>query len=215
MGDNSSLKINGINLDTLVVSFAGHDLIFGHMPRFEFVNFFHNHLNHVSRHFYVDNNKTSYHKGITGISNSIEETVEYLRNEIKPYKNVIFLGASSGGYAAILFGSLLEINSVVAFIPQTVRRDKVIDEKYRDISTFINKTTNYFLHSDTSVSNSLDPHHVSHCDRISQHPNVFITKQNPFNLKKMRDNGELYTLLNRLIMLETKNKHTFKLNFNS
>jgi radical SAM superfamily enzyme YgiQ (UPF0313 family) len=83
---------------------------------------------------------------IVGISKNIDETIQYLQEQIASYSNVIFLGVSSGGYAAILFGSLLKVNSVLAFIPQTIRRNQNIDEKYRDISIYINNTTNYFEH---------------------------------------------------------------------
>ena len=67
----------------------------------------------------MDKNRNSYHNGIVGISNNIDETLPHLQAQIAPYSNVIFLGVSSGGYAAILFGSLLNVKSVLAFIPQT------------------------------------------------------------------------------------------------
>jgi hypothetical protein len=97
-----------------------------------------------------------------------------------------------------LFGSLLNVKSVVAFIPPTIRHDENIDEKYRDISKYINTTTNYYLYGDLSVSNKTDPHHISQCERISHHPNVFIIKKYQINLKKMRDSGELYQILHTL-----------------
>jgi hypothetical protein len=112
---------------------------------------------------------------------------------------VICLGVSSGGYAAILFGSLLNINHVIAFIPQTLRRNKNIDEKYRDISKFINETTKYYLYGDLSVSDVMDCHHISQCERISHHSNVFLIKKKYIKLKEMRDNGELYAILNSLV----------------
>jgi esterase/lipase len=122
-----------------------------------------------------------------------------VKKEISGYKNVIFLGTSSGGYAAILFGSLLNVNSVVAFTPQTVRLDKNIDEKYRDISQYINDSTNYYLYGDLNVKNEKDTHHISHCDRISHHPNVYIKRVAQFNLKTMRDNSELYGIFINLV----------------
>ena len=180
---------------TLFVSFAGHDKMFGQIQRFEFVNFFNKFFNNIDRHFYIDVHTNSYHSGIEGISRNIDETLEYLRKEIKDYKKVVFLGVSSGGYAAILFGSLLNIQSVVAFIPQTVRRNKIVDEKYRDISLYINNTTRYFLYGDTSINDPEHAHHISHCERIADHSNVHLTKKRNFNLKDMRDNGELYRII--------------------
>jgi hypothetical protein len=196
---NSVLQIDTGNSDTLIISFAGHDRMFGGIQRFEFVNFLEAKFNTISRYFYTDNHLNSYHQGIKNITNNIDETVDYLKGEIQKYKNVIFLGVSSGGYAAILFGSLLNINYVLAFIPQTIRRNKNIDEKYRDISQFINGNTKYYLYGDLSVGDKNDCHHISHCERISHHPNVFLIKKNKINLKKLRDNGELEFILNKLV----------------
>ena len=195
----SSYKVNVVNSDTLVISFAGHDRIFGGIPRFEFVNFMDAHFKNISRHFYLDKHLNSYHQGIHEITNNIDETVDYLRTEIANYKNVICLGVSSGGYAAILFGSLLNVKYVLAFIPQTIRHNKNIDEKYRDISIFINSTTKYYVYGDLSVNCVNHCHHISHCQRISHHPNVTLIKKHRVDLKKMRNSGELYLILNSLV----------------
>jgi len=197
--NESSFIIKGNDPETLVVSFAGHDIVFGGIPRFEFVNFFEKNFNNIDRQFYIDKNKTSYHEGIVGISKNIEETASYLEKQIQGYKNVLFLGVSSGGYAAILFGSLLKVKNVLAFIPQTIRRDKDIDEKYRDLHPYINNSTKYYLFGDLSVKNPNDPHHISHLTRVSDYQNVFITKQKDFNLKRMRDNGMLHKIISSLL----------------
>jgi len=195
----SVYKIKNENSNVLIVSFAGHDRIYGGIQRFEFVNFL-NQFN-VNKYFYNDYYLDSYHHGIFKITRNIDETVNYLKNEIKKYTNVIFLGASAGGYAAILFGSLCNVTTVFAFIPQTLRRKKNVDEKYRDISGYINDTTQYYLYGDLSVSYELDVHHISHCERIAHHPNVTVIKKEKFDLREMRDNGELFTILNDALQL--------------
>jgi hypothetical protein len=198
--NESFLKQNaGTISDTLIVTFASYNKTFGLLPRFEFANFLENHFSNVDRHFYVDHILDLYHKGIRGISANIDETVVYLKGEIAKYKNVIFVGVSAGGYAAILFGSLLNIQSVLAFIPQTLRLKPHIDERYRDISPYINGHTQYYLYGDMSIINETDCHHISHCERISHHPNVFLVKKNRFNAKQMRDNGELLEIFTKLI----------------
>lgn len=199
--NSSTYKVNIEKSGTLIVSFAGHAKSLGGIPMFEFGNFMETHFTHVSRHFYVDKHVNSYHQGIQGITNNIDETVNYLKNEINNYENVIFLGVSSGGYAAILFGSLLNIKYVLAFIPQTILRNKnnYIDEKYRDTLTFINNTTKYHIYGDLSVTSVHDNHHISHCTRISHHPNVNLVKKLKIDLKIMRNSGELYDILNSLI----------------
>jgi hypothetical protein len=190
-------KINIPTSDTLIVSFAGNAKLFGGIPRFEFVQFLKQF--DVSKHFYLDEHSDLYHKGLAGITSSIDETVTYLKNEIKDYKRVLFLGNSGGGYAAILFGSLLEVETVVAFVPQTIRHNDVVDEKYRDSSIFINNKTKYYIYGDTSILNLQDCHHISHCERIAHHPNVFLTKKNGLHLKEMRDSGELFDILKTII----------------
>lgn len=200
MSSTSCYKMDQNDSDTLIVSFAGNAKKFGGIERFEFVQFLEKYFPQLNKHFYIDTYINSYHNGIFGISNNIDETVCYLKNEIEKYKNVIFLGSSAGGYAAILFGSLLNITSVIAFIPQTIRRNPTnIDEKYRDISKYINDSTKYYLYGDLAISDINNNHHISHCERISHFPNVIITKKNGINLKEMRNTSELYQILNTII----------------
>jgi cytochrome oxidase Cu insertion factor (SCO1/SenC/PrrC family) len=202
---DSVYKIDNINSETLIVSFAGSAKQFGGIIMFEFSNFIKQNFNNVSSHYYKDMYTKSYHKGIQGVTNNIDETVAYLKNEIKNYKNVIFIGVSSGGYAAILFGSLLNVTSVLAFIPQTILRLEVINEKYRDISTFINATTKYYIYGDLRIKNVNDCHHISHGERIAHNTNVFLIKKEYVILKEMRNNGELYSILNKLVTQDTSN----------
>jgi len=201
MSSESCLKILVEDSDTVIIAFGGHAnaLMFFDTPRFEFVNFLNKNFDNVNRFFFADLHSNTYHNGIEGISTSVDETVVYIQNEIKNFKNVICLGCSGGGYAAILFGSLLNANSVVALIPQTIRYNRNIDEKYRDISKYINYTTNYYLYGDLSITNVKDYHHIYHCERIGHHPNVFIERKKPFHLKQIRDNGELYERIQKLL----------------
>ena len=197
---NCFLRIDAPNADTLIVTFAGYDKTFGGIPRFVFFNFLETNFKNVSKQFYADVLSCSYHNGIYGVSKNIDQSVVFLRNAVKGYKNVIFVGISSGGYAAILFGSLLNISSVVAFVPQTIKR-KYVDEKYRDLNTFINTQTKYYLYGNTSISDVNSPHNISHCERIEHHPNVILTKVTELDLKKLRDSGELYSIFKKAISL--------------
>lgn len=54
-------------------------------------------------------------------SKTIGETLSMLKSIISEYdyKNILFIGNSSGGYAAILFGTLLSVSKILAFVPQT------------------------------------------------------------------------------------------------
>jgi hypothetical protein len=187
--------------DTLIISFAGYALLYGGIPRFEFFNFLSKHFTNIDTEFYLDESKNLYHCGITNISTDIQTTVDYLRPIVSKYSNVIFLGVSAGGYAAILFGSLLNITSVVAFIPPTNlrSRNKNIEEEYRNIQKHINKTTNYYIYGDSAISDVNDHHHISHCENIAIYPNVHLTRMNGVDMKTIRNNGMLFQIISNAI----------------
>jgi hypothetical protein len=195
----SFLKINVEDSDSLIVSFSGFLLNLVTKTRYDFASFLDKNFSNINRYYYADKCSNLYHNGIHGISSNIDETVAYLKNEIKNYKNVTFIGTSAGGYAAILFGSLLNVNNVIAFSPPTFRRNTNIDEKYRDIAPYINETTKYYLFANLSITNPIDPHHVSHCLRISNRPNVYLTKMPFINLFNLRDNGKLLEIVSGVL----------------
>ena len=47
------------------------------------------------------------------------KTHSFLKREFAKYNKVICTGISAGGYASLLFGSLLKVNCVIAIIAQT------------------------------------------------------------------------------------------------
>lgn len=63
-----------------------------------------------------------FHEGVEGLSFDVRSTSDALSSFIKAgrYTRVTCIGASMGGYAAILFGALLKVSRVVAFSPQAV-----------------------------------------------------------------------------------------------
>jgi len=199
MDNKSYCNIDVSGSETLIISFTAHGKAIREVHSYDFFNFLQKFFSTSSRYFYTDKFSRCYHKGIQDKTTNIDETIGYLKNEIRPYKRVIFMGISSGGYAAILFGSLLGVSDVLAFVPQTILRKTIVDEKYRDISKYINDTTRYYLYGESSITDELDCHHISHCERISHHPNVYFTKNNRMNVKDMRDNGELYKIMDTII----------------
>ena len=67
------------------------------------------------KHIFIrDIQKQWYLNGINSELNSIEKIFEFLKIETKGYK-VITLGSSSGGYAAVLFGSFLNAEKILSF----------------------------------------------------------------------------------------------------
>lgn len=86
---------------------------------FEFVKSFYDKDLHQ---FYLrDQENRWYQDGVAGLGQSIADTATALGAKLKetPSKQVVTLGNSMGGYAAILFGILTKADRVIAFAPQT------------------------------------------------------------------------------------------------
>lgn len=62
-----------------------------------------------------------YHGGVPGAGTDIEDLRHALARLLSRHRprRTITLGTSAGGYAALLFGRLLEVDHVLAFAPQT------------------------------------------------------------------------------------------------
>lgn len=56
---------------------------------------------------------------LSGIGTHLYETLDFLKKEFYKYDEVCCIGTSAGGYASILYGSLLCVDRVVAYEPQT------------------------------------------------------------------------------------------------
>ncbi|AFZ36255.1 sulfotransferase [Stanieria cyanosphaera PCC 7437] len=84
----------------------------------------------VKKIFLKDCLQNWYQNGIKLVGNNIDQIVDYLKSFIQKQdiQKVVVTGNSAGGYAAILFGYLLEADTAIAFSPQTF-----IDPKNRSI----------------------------------------------------------------------------------
>jgi hypothetical protein len=113
--DISYVKI-GDNNKNLIVSFGsnGHDGFERKTSlmklRFEKNNFDVLYLRDECK-WYLD--------GLKGIGKNINCTIAFLKKEFAKYDKVCCVGNSAGGYASLLFGSLLKIKQIVAVDPQT------------------------------------------------------------------------------------------------
>lgn len=114
-----------------VVAFGGLKLGAMGLPPFEFFKV----LDSVQtkRVFVRDLNQCWYQCGLEGVADDVAGTADYLRDLCceAGIERTIFTGTSAGGYAALLFGSLLDADEVHAFSPQTFlsRRLRL---RYRD-----------------------------------------------------------------------------------
>ncbi len=104
--------------EVLLISFAGIGIGMG-VPYFEFLKLISDLP--VQKMFVRDVYKSWYHAGLKGLAANIDEGADVLRGLIEESgaKRVLTIGNSMGGYAAILYGALLEADEVLAFAPTT------------------------------------------------------------------------------------------------
>ena len=199
--NNDEYKIINGNTN-LIICFGGMALQFGGLLPFEFLNYlssvYHDNCDLV---FFIDSNQCWYHKGIKNITKNIDETILYINNIIKDknYKNIIFMGTSAGGYAAILFGSLCNnVGHVISFVPQTIIK-RPINLNYINLKNVINKQTKYILYGNKNIKDMNDKHCISQCENIECFTNVKIIKNDGCNLKQLRDDGIIKKMIDDII----------------
>ena len=121
-----------------------------------------------------------YNKGLPGLTQNVEQTAGHLKNIIEQQNvaKVVFLGASSGGYAALLYGYLLQLNEIHAFgaqtqIPNNQEETKLlenIEPTYFNLATVYQGkpiTSNCNLYFDNQF-----PPDVEHAHRLKNIANV-------------------------------------------
>ena len=100
-----------------VIAFGGMGAGLGLPPKQFFKTFRDSHCEVI---FVKDFRQCWYQKGLLGLSEDVPSTAEYLRSLIPDDgKPLITVGASSGAFAAVLFGALLGADRMLAFSPQT------------------------------------------------------------------------------------------------
>ena len=121
-----------------------------------------------------------YNQGLPGITQDVESTAIYLKNIIKQQNvnKIVFIGASSGGYAALIYGHLLAVNEIHAFGAQTkipnnaaeIELLKNIQPKYFNLAKIYQANpnpSNCHLYFDTKF-----PPDVEHAYRLQDIENV-------------------------------------------
>lgn len=193
-------SINGNKI--LICCFGGMALKMGGILPFEFLKYLSSiYADVCDLIFYIDKKQCCYHQGIDGITNNIENTVDYLNKKINSYNydKIIFMGVSAGGYASILFGSLCNnVTNVISFIPK-IKLDGPINKKYTNLKDVINSNTKYMLFGDKSITNVHDSHHVSQCEMLEHFTNVTVFKKEKIDLKKLRDTGVIKRIIDNII----------------
>lgn len=204
------------DIKPLIITFGG---ISGgiHGPLFEFKKFLSKNIDcHVI--FIRDTNQSWYHKGVIGLGENINEVKNNIREIINKinYSMIITIGGSMGGYAALLFGSLLPVNGIIAFGPQTfIDKDNI--KKYKDnrfesqMENLYNNNNDdtYYDLSKLSFQNiNVQIIYGSKCDLDKIHAermknkNVIVTGEcfGHGVVKNLRDNGMLVKIINDMII---------------
>lgn len=134
---------------------------------------------------------------LNGIGKNINCTIAFLRRHFAKYDKVVCTGASSGGYASLLFGSLLKVNKAITINAQTdlqyciglkskpvqkqifinlSKEYPVIWDKYNKIINVLNENVVYdvFYKGDENIKTEHDLilHGDYHYDQIKQFPSV-------------------------------------------
>jgi pimeloyl-ACP methyl ester carboxylesterase len=174
----------------------------------------------VKRLFVRDIHRAWYHRGVPEFGEHIEDVAASLRALLdeEGVEHVVVTGNSAGGYAALVFGALLEADTVLAFAPQTsldrswltrigdhrwdlyldeLERVGRVDDRYVDLDVALardhNGATTFEVHYPTS--DSADEHHSLRLDGVpglELHPH----SQGEHNLiKDLRDSGELQRII--------------------
>lgn len=154
-----------------------------------------------------------FHNGVRGASQDVMTTAAYLQGLIKDCdsERVFCTGTSAGGYAAILFGGLLNVTGVLAVNPQTLLKRGIKCQAHgqlyllkwtdRDMQQYADLLDLEF--ADTKVCiiyGADDPVDVYHAERMAQ-PNVHlfpVPGDHSTSILQSRDNGMITRMLHGL-----------------
>lgn len=127
----------------LVVAFGGIAGRLGGIEAFEFMGTL---ARLDTKHAFVRDAEMSwYQRGVKGVGTDVDSVATALSRllDVACPERVVFIGSSAGGYAAILFATLVEVDEVLAFGPQTfldpARRTAVGDERWPRLSRRMEK----------------------------------------------------------------------------
>jgi hypothetical protein len=204
------LKKNGL---PLVIAFSGLG------AEFNFVKTLKEYP--VNAIFIRDLKNNWYVNGLPGVGDTVDEVCQYLTQQIallNPSK-IIMVGSSAGGFAALLYGSLLKVDSILAFSPQTfMTKSKCLlylDYRWLDrvIEIYASETVNHrYLdlrarveqHSNETVIVYDKYHRLDrlHAERIQgPHVQLLPKTEGGHNLvRTLRDNGELDLLIRGVLI---------------
>jgi UDP-N-acetylmuramyl pentapeptide synthase len=170
-----------------------------------------------------------HHRGIRGISNDIFGTIAFLKEKIaeRKYEKIVCAGISAGGYAALLVGSIIRADEILAFSPHTFfdqgNRAKFNDKRWADQVEKIQEGASG-MHSDltTVLESSLsgrtvvhiyacenDPLSKLHADHLSSFNAIrfhFLQEKDKSIEKYLNEAGTLTRIINNALSVFPENR---------
>lgn len=162
---------------------------------------------------YLRNRIGWYLGGLNGIGKNMTHTIAFLRKQFVNYDKVLFVGTSAGGYASLLFGSLLKVNEVIAINPQTDlqycidnmfteqqawtnlcnKTESVAWKKYNKIADVLNDEVSYsvfYKGSENCIhTQDLALHGDYHYDQIKHFPSLI----------KLETHAEIFSTIHKFV----------------
>ena len=119
--DNSDYFFEDNNSNKLLIIFGSNGRRVNKIPSFNFYNLLKEDKT-FDKLFLRDIDRNYYINGLKNSTTNLQETIELIQqlSSKKNYRIRLSIGASSGGFAAILYGQLLNFSKVIVFNPQTV-----------------------------------------------------------------------------------------------
>ncbi len=201
----------------MLIAFGGMSGALG-MPPFEFLSATGG--LQTSRIFVRDLAQAWYHRGIPGLGSTIDEAAAGIWRllESRPPKRLVVAGTSAGGYAALVFGTLLGADVVLSIVPQTVvdhelmhamgddRWDSqlgdlmasgALDQRWsdlrRDLPSVRRRHTRYEVYFDPHVD--LDRRHAERLANVSGVQLNHAQGEHGCLARNLRESGELERIL--------------------
>lgn len=206
----------------LAVAFGGIAMSVGGIPPFEFFRVL-NETAPAKKLLLRDSSQSWYHRGVEGVGPDIagvEAGIRRIVERERPRK-LVTLGASAGGYAALLFGRLLGADEIHAFGPQTFigpgLRLRHLDYRWGRLWTSLMLSGRYQprygdlyrVFKRTPSGSRVVVHYCdgdrfddAHARRLGRHPDVELRRYEEgghFIVKHLRDSGRLQPLLRELL----------------
>ena len=97
-------------------------IVFNHRAEWFYLNNIFDLINEEYKVLFLrDVNNEWYLNGLKGLSDNIDKTIEFLKKKIieSECENIVMIGSSAGGFGAILYGTLLNVNKIIVFNPIT------------------------------------------------------------------------------------------------